>query len=128
MNVKDYIKNLRSSIPAFPTPDERASIEPMLSYARAYEKGAEALKAYRDRLIAREINAVHDKDAQFAILFNKDTKPEEHEAYQAFRISCKAKVDELMAKLKAELEEELLRTDTKSATESLFEEDDDDEI
>lgn len=99
--LTQYIDELRKKIFS---PEATVEDRERFSYAQSYKKGADALKAYRDRLIAREINAVHDKDAQFAILFNKDTEPEEYEAYQAFRIECKAKVDEHMAKLKAELE------------------------
>lgn len=74
------------------------------AYAQSYRRGEEGLKAFRDRLIAKEINASYDKDAQLAILFNKDTEPSEYESYQNFRITAKAKVDKRMAALKAELE------------------------
>lgn len=75
-----------------------------LNYAKAYRRGEEALTLYRDRAIAAEIGRTYNQDAQLAILFNKDTHPDEYGMYQMFRAECKAKVDAEMAHLKAELE------------------------
>lgn len=96
-----YINELRKKVHFG---EATAEDREMLTYAQAYLKGAEGLRAYRKRLIVREINAVHDRDAQLAILFNEDIEPAEYEAYQAFRIECKAKADATMERLKAELE------------------------
>lgn len=102
-----YINELRKKIfKGVATAEENERF----AYAQSYKKGEEGLKAFRDRLIAREINATYDSNAQLAILFNKDTEPAEYESYQAFRAACKAKVDEHMAKLKAELETRLTKT------------------
>lgn len=104
MNINKYIHSL---IKQLREPDETTNINEVrakLAYARAYKNGDEALKRYRDRAIAAEIGKTHDKDAQFAILFNKETEPKEYEAYQAFRAECKARVDARMDGYKKELE------------------------
>lgn len=100
-----YINELRRKVNSIDaTPEDRL----LFAYAKAYYKGEEALKKFRKRLIAREINAVHDNDAQLAILFNQYIEPAEYEAYQAFRVECKARADATMARLKAELEKAVL--------------------
>jgi hypothetical protein len=76
-------------------------------YARAYRKGADALRQFRDRAIEREIGKTYTEGAQLAFLFNKDTCPEEFAEYQKFRVQCKAKVDVEIAILSAELNEKL---------------------
>ena len=96
-----YINELRAKI--FST-DATAEDRELFAYAQSYKKGEEGLKAFRDRLIAKEINATYDRDAQLAILFNKDEEPYEYATYQAFRVSCKANADTVMANLKIKLE------------------------
>lgn len=95
-----YINELRIKINRL---EATAEDRERFAYAQAYKRGEEGLKAFRDRLIAKEINATYDSNAQLAILFNKDTEPSEYEAYQAFRAECKTKADEEMARLKEEL-------------------------
>lgn len=107
MTLEQYIYNLRSTLPSLPTHAEWATVEPMLSYARAVAKGAEAVAEYRNKLIAKEINLVVTRDAQIAIMFNKETNPEEYQKYQEFRITCKTKVDDYLAGLQAELNKQL---------------------
>lgn len=102
MNIKQYIYQLRKQIREG---DYSPETREKLAYARAYMQGEVALEKYRDRAVAREIGKTHNADAQLAILFNKDIHPEEYEAYQAFRIECKAKVDAELEARRAELEE-----------------------
>ena len=104
MNIKAYIYNLNKQFREHTAPaDARVKV----SYARAYMNGEEGLERYRDRAIAAKIAKTYNQDAQLAILFNKEIHPDEYEAYQAFRVECKAAVDAEMATLKAELEEAL---------------------
>ena len=49
----------------------------------------------------RKRGYTHSK--QIAIAFDKDTKPDEYEAYQALRAEVKAEVDADMAELEAQL-------------------------
>ena len=88
------------------------------------------LEELRGQEINRLIRLRYSQSNENAIFRHKfnGTGDEEFAIFDAYCEECKDQVDEDMAKLKAELEEELLRTDTKSATESLFDEDDDDEI
>lgn len=102
MTIKQYLYNLmKQAREGDRSPETREKI----AYARAYIQGDEALNKYRDRAIAREIGKTYDSDAQLAILFNKDSHPEEYEAYQVFRAECKAKVDAELEAKKAELED-----------------------
>lgn len=101
MNIRTYIFKLAKQMREGNAP---ADARVKLSYARAYMQGEAGLTRYRDRAIAAEIAKVHDRDAQLAILFNKDIHPEEYEAYQAFRAECKNTVDASIKMLKAELE------------------------
>lgn len=77
----------------------------LFAYAQAYRKGEEGLKAFRRRLISKEINAKYDSNAQIAILFNAESEPHEYATYQAFRIECKARADATMERFRAMLEE-----------------------
>lgn len=88
------------------------------------------LEQLRGQEINRLIRLCYSQSEENAVYRHKfnGTGDEEFAIFDAYCEECKDQVDEHMARLKAELEEELLRTDTKSATESLFEEDDDDEI
>ena len=53
--------------------------------------------------ISRLIRAKYPLSAQIAILMDRDTKPAEFAAYQAFRAECKAKVDAELARLESEV-------------------------
>ena len=104
MTINQYIENLRSTLPSRPSRQDWNKVEPMLSYARAIAKGEDALKAYRSKLIAKEINTEVNRDTQIAIMFNRDIEPEEYQKYQDFRAACKAKVDDYLANLQATLD------------------------
>ena len=101
MNIRTYIYNLHKQIREGTAPED---VRTKIVYARAYMNGEEALTRYRDRAIAAKIGKTYNQDAQLAILFNKDVHPDEYEAYQAFRVECKAAVDAEMQILKEELE------------------------
>ena len=63
-------------------------------------KASGTLERYRGLLIAEELNALgYDINYQIAIGFDKDTKPEEYNAYQAIRAQCKARVDGWFAEM-----------------------------
>ena len=111
MTLQQYIHSLRLTLPVNPTLTDWAKVEPMLSYARAVAKGPEAVKTYRDGLVAKEINKEVNRDTQIAILFNKDTEPEEYQKYQELRITCKARVDEKLATLQTKLDKILEEAD-----------------
>ena len=104
MSIRKYIFNLTNQMR-----EGTASVDARtkLAYARAYMQGEEGLNRYRDRAIASKIAKVYNQDAQLAILFNKDTHPDEYGEYQMFRAECKSAVDAEMAALKAELENAL---------------------
>ena len=101
MNIKAYIHNLAKQMRERTAPEDAHT---KLAYARAYMQGEVGINRYRDRAIAAKIGKTYNQDAQLAILFNKDIHPDEYEAYQAFRVECKAKVDSEMKTLKEELE------------------------
>lgn len=101
MNIKTYIFRLTKQMREGNAPEDART---KLAYARAYMQGEEGLNRYRDRAIAAKISKTYNQDAQLAILFNKDTHPDEYEAYQAFRAECKVAVDAEMKTLKEELE------------------------
>lgn len=104
MNIKKYLYTLVKQRSEGNTSPELAR---RIAYARAYMQGEEGLKRYRDRAISTEIGKTYDKDAQLALLFNKETEPVEYATYQAFRTECKAKVDAEIRLLRAELEAEI---------------------
>lgn len=104
MNIKQYVIKLRAQIASANPAEDSSALRRKLQYAQAYARGEEGLKQYRARAVAAKIEQVHNKDAQLAILFNEHIHPEEYEAYQAFRVECKAAVSAEMAVLKAELE------------------------
>lgn len=104
MTIKEYIIDLRRKQHKPEYASESEAIRIKLRYAVAYSGGVKALDKYRDKLIASKINAVVDRDAQLAILFNKDKHPDEYEAYQKLRVDKKAEADSDMAAMKAELE------------------------
>lgn len=85
-------------------PGAREYVE-RVEYASAYDRGECALKLYRNKEIEREIGRKYSEGAQIAILYNKDSDPDEYAAYQIFRAECKAKVDLHIAELHAELME-----------------------
>jgi hypothetical protein len=105
MTIQRYIYNLRKQIRETTDATEREALNFKMRYAIAYRQGADALKALRDRLIEREIGKTYSEGAQIAILFNRETHPDEYEAYQAFRITCKNSVDVMLESLKKEIME-----------------------
>ena len=66
-------------------------------------KASGTLELIRGDEISRLIRARYPLSAQIAILMDRDTKPAEFEAYQAFRADCKAKVDAELAELEREV-------------------------
>lgn len=65
-------------------------------------KASGTLELYRGDEISRRIRKRYPLSAQLAILFDKDIKPAEYRAYQAFRAEVKAEVDAELAELEAE--------------------------
>jgi hypothetical protein len=61
------------------------------------------LERFRGDKISRRIAKVYPLSAQIALLMDKDEKPEEWEAYQAFREKVKAEVDAEIAEFKKEV-------------------------
>ena len=78
-----------------------------LTVAEADEKlrAAENEERYR-RMVSDGIRARYSLDAELAILRQRDTKPEEFAAYNAFAESCKADAKILLMREKAEREAE----------------------
>jgi hypothetical protein len=107
MKINKYIVELRKQIRETADAKERNALTIKMRYAIAHMKGADALERYRGNLIAREIGKKYDINAQIAVLANKDTNYVEYMAFQEYRTSCKANVDETIAALKAEIEEKL---------------------
>ena len=66
---------------------------------------AENDERYR-RMVSDGIRRRYDLDAELAILRQRDTKPEEFAAYNAFAESCKADAKILLVREKAEREAE----------------------
>ena len=66
-------------------------------------KASDTLELIRGDEISRLIRARYPLSAQIAILMDRDTKPAEFAAYQAFRAECKAKVDAELARLESEV-------------------------
>ena len=108
MTIKKYMFTLIKQIRECEDMAERNALQVKLDYARAYNNGT--LASFRDRMIEREIGKTYTVGAQIAILYNKDTIPEEYATYQAYRESCKAKVDAEIATLKAELDAAIAST------------------
>lgn len=106
MTIGKYINTLVKQVRESRDMAERNALRVKLDYARAYAKGT--LADFRDKAIEREIGKTYTVGAQIAILYNEGTNPEEYSAYQAFRETCKAKVDADMAKLANELESEIM--------------------
>lgn len=105
MTISEYLK--KSTI-AYVKGGKDAELLPKLQYARAYAKGESGLDAFRSKKIESMIAEKHSIGEQIAILYNKETCPDEYAAYQAFRAECKSKVDASMADLRVELEAALL--------------------
>lgn len=61
------------------------------------------LERFRGDEISRRIAKVYPLSAQIALLMDKDEKPEEWEAYQAFREKVKAEVDTEIAVIEREV-------------------------
>ena len=102
MKMNEYIKSLRMKIANAESPKEMAEVSQKLEFAYAVIKGTES--HFRDRLIASLIKEKYNADAQLAILFNEHLKPDEYATYQAYRVECKVRADEIIAKLHAEVE------------------------
>lgn len=102
MTMNEYIKSLRMKIANAESPKEMAEVSQKLEFVYAVIKGTE--NQFRGRLVASLIKDKYDEDAQFAILFNEHLKPEEYATYQAYRVECKVRADEIIAKLRAEVE------------------------
>lgn len=102
MTIKTYIHTIGKQIRECEDAKERNALQIKFDYARAYAKGT--LAKFRDKAIEREIGKTYTVGAQIAFLYNRDKHPDEYEAYQSFRVECKAKVDENMRVLKAEIE------------------------
>ena len=63
-------------------------------------KASGTLERYRGMLVADELNHEgYDINYQIAIGFDKDTKPEEYNTYQAIRARCKVRVDGWFAEM-----------------------------
>ena len=69
-------------------------------------KASGTLKQYRASLIEAEIGKRYTIGAEIALTNDKDIKPTEYAEYQAYRAECKAKVDEELEKLEAQIREE----------------------
>lgn len=68
-----------------------------------HSKANGTLELIRGDEISRLIRTRYPLSAQIAILMDRDTKPAEFAAYQAFRAECKAKVDAELARLETEV-------------------------
>lgn len=66
------------------------------------ERAKRTLEICRSREIAARICAKHTRDDQLALLMDKDKKPEEWNAYQAFRAVVKAEVDAEIEQISAD--------------------------
>lgn len=60
------------------------------------------LEKLRSDEISRRISAKYSFSNQIAILMDKDTKPDEWDAYQEFRATVKAEVDKEFAEIEEE--------------------------
>lgn len=76
-----------------------------LADAEAAKLARDAEAAYKARVVAL-IRVRYDADDETAILRQRDTKPEEFAAYNAFAESCKADAKILLVREKAEREAE----------------------
>lgn len=103
MTINGYIATVYKEASACEDHDKKDILLAKLAYARAYKNGADALKRFRDRAITAEICKKYDRDAQLAILFNKDTHPDEYGIYQIYRAECKATVDERIEAMRREI-------------------------
>lgn len=76
-------------------------------YIREYTVGTlyegEALAKERKEEIIERVRLVYDIDDELAILHDQSTKPDEYAAYQAFRETTKAEIDEEIATLQNNL-------------------------
>lgn len=103
MTINEYIAHLERVA----TEELTDEFDGIYLFAKAYAKGEDGIKKYRASAIASKIGETYNQDTQLAILFNRDTHPDEYEAYQAFRTECKALVDIEIESLKNELEKAL---------------------
>ncbi len=102
-DLERYVRRAWREVIQSPTDTE---VRRKFEYAKAYvaEDRETALVKLRSKWIAEEIGKTYDRDAQLAILFNKDIHPEEYEAYQSHRALCKSFVDSVLQKLREEIE------------------------
>lgn len=107
MPIHIYICKLRKQMRESTNATEREALNLKMRYAIAYRQGEDALKVFRDRAIEREIGKKFTEGAQIAILYNRETNPDEYVTYQSYRAACKAKVDAYIATLSAELTAEI---------------------
>lgn len=63
------------------------------------------VERFRGDEISRRIAKEYPLSAQIALLMDKDEKPEEWKAYQAFREKVKAEVDAEIAEFESEVEQ-----------------------
>ena len=106
MTIIEYLKE--SAVAYVKGGRQDAELRTRLQYANAYAKGESGLDALRSKKIEAMIAKKHSIGEQIAILYNKETCPDEYAAYQAFRAECKSKVDAIMAAFRVELEAALL--------------------
>lgn len=69
----------------------------------ALSRAAGTLDIFRGDLISKRIRQTYPLSAQIALLMDKEAKPDEFAAYQAFRESVKAEVDAELAELGMEV-------------------------
>lgn len=105
MTINQYLYDLITRERESTDYAERASLMREIEFVRAYKNGK--IEAYRGRAIEREIGTKFSQGAQLAILFNKDTCPQEYANYQSFRVECKAKVDQKIAEMIREVESKI---------------------
>lgn len=96
----DYTAIRRATVT---NPDEWEEIT--VEEAENAKRSAETEERYR-HIVNERIRRLYDLDAELAILRQRDTKPEEFAAYNAFAESCKADAKILLVREKAEREAE----------------------
>lgn len=96
----DYTAIRRATVT---NPDEWEEIT--VEEAENAKRSAEAEERYR-HIVNERIRRRYDVNAELAILRQRDTKPEEFAAYNAFAESCKADAKILLVREKAEREAE----------------------
>ena len=103
MTIKRYIYNLSKAMRETSDATEKEALGIKMRYAVAYNQGEAALNSFRDRYIEAEMKKKYTLGAEIALTNDKDIKPNEYAAYQAYRVACKTKVDADIAMLEAEI-------------------------